>query len=175
MAFKMIDDNMDEGTNVTGGESFEEFASGLPDNAKSGFGKVPTEEGTDGVTVNEGAQVLEESPAKKTLKMSKKMKAAMKKIQDKVCSFPILYFEGKAKVHPEWSLDSDEKDIITESLSFVFEVLNINFNIDQLDVTLTSIWWVIAYPTLAIGMIFFSHKAAVDILHPKEEGNEDAK
>jgi hypothetical protein len=174
---------LEEGTAITGGETFEEFSAGLPDNAKLGFDTVPVGQ-TDGAE-GEGFGLFGNSsnpdgpepttPARKALKMSKKMKAAMKKIQDKVSSFPILYFKGKAKVHPEWQLDQDEEEIITDSLAFLFEVLDINFEIEQLNITLTSIWWVIMYPVCAIGMIFVSHLSAAKIAHPEDYVKEDKK
>lgn len=164
----------DAGTSVSGGQTFEEFAADMPESSRSGFGVVsPSQDGPNNDTNEEGFGVMtsdpEPTPEKKQLKMSKKMKAAMKKIEDKVCSFPSLYFRNKALVHPEWKLDEDEEDIIKDSLSFVFQVLNIEFMIEGLDITLTSIWWVLAYPILAIGMIFVSHKTAADAAHPKEE------
>lgn len=164
---------LEEGTSITGGETFDEFASSMPDNAKTGFDILPPE-GTDegfGVMTGEGdgdqINPSDTAPRKK-LKMSRKMKAAMNKIKEKVGSFPILYFSNKAKVHPEWALDDDEKEIITDSLTFVFDVLDINFEIEALNITLTSIWWIIAYPIAAIGMIFFTHQSAVKIAHPDE-------
>jgi hypothetical protein len=163
---------MDEGTAVTGGETFEEMAASMPESAKTGFDVVnpaqQPESNGDGFGVFGGAESSEPTPERKVLKMSRKMKAAMKKIQDKVSSFPILYFKGKAKVHPEWALDQDEEEIISDSLTFLFEVLDVNFNIQPLNVTLESIWWVIAYPVCAIGMIFFSHSAAVKANHPED-------
>jgi hypothetical protein len=168
----MDDAPLEEGTSITGGQTFEEFANTMPDDASSGFGAVQPIPSSD----DEGTQVINgDTPARKSIKMSKKMKAAMKKIQEKVCSFPILYFSNKAKIHPEWALDEDEKEIVTDSLSFVFDILNIEFQIEQLNLTLESIWWVIAYPICAIGMIFLSHKAVVDALHSEEGKDDDAK
>jgi hypothetical protein len=167
-----LDDMSDEGTSVSGGQTFEEYSAVMPDSSRSGF-----EIATEPVTSDEGFGVMtgesEPTPEKKRMKMSRKMKAAMKKIQDKVCSFPNLYFKNKASIHPEWALDEEEEAIITDSLSFVFDVLNIEFMIEGLDITLTSIWWVIAYPILAIGMIFAVKKSAVEAAHPKEESNAE--
>jgi hypothetical protein len=175
------DEAFDEGASVLGGQTFEEAASLMPDNARSGFGSVtPSPESPNNGTDGEGLAVMagdgESEPPKTTrIKMSRKMKAAMKKIQDKVSSAPILYFRGKAKQYEEWKLDEDEEEMIKESISFFFEVLNIEFLIEPLNYTLTSIWWVVAYPIAIFGMVFVTHKAAADAAHPKEEGDEDAK
>jgi hypothetical protein len=163
----------DAGTSVSGGQTFEEYSTTLPIDSRSGFDVVNLNEPAAG----EGFGVMtdEQEPTKKikSIKMSKKMKAAMKKIQEKVTSFPLLYFKHKATVHPEWALDEDEKEIVIDALGFVFEVLDINFMIEGLDITLTSIWWVLAYPILAIGMIFISHKTAADAAHPEDKEGQN--
>lgn len=161
----------DAGTSISGGQSFEEFSAGLPEDSRSGFGVLDPSDQPAGEGFGLAQEEGEPEPTKKakSIKMSKKMKAAMKKIQEKVTSFPLLYFKHKATIHPEWALDEDEKEIVTDALGFVFEVLDINFMIEGLDITLTSIWWVLAYPILAIGMIFISHKTAADAAHPEDK------
>lgn len=171
MAIKTIDaDNvpLEEGSSVMSGQTFEEAAAEMPESASGGFGKVassePLEEGTE---LMEGSDT-EPAPVK-SIKMTRKMKAAMKKIQDRVVSAPLLYFKGKAIEHPEWALEPDEEEVIKESLSFVFDVLNIEFRIEQLNITLESIWWVFLYPVAAIGMIFVAKKSVVDTKYKTEE------
>lgn len=174
---RIVDDNspMDEGRSITGGESFMEFSETLPEDAATGFAIAQPSPISDSVPGNdEGFGVMGDvaepssTPGTRRIKMSRKMKKAMDKIKQKVGTFPILWFNAKAAQHPEWALDDEEKEIIKDSLEFVFEILNIEFNIQTLDYTLTSIWWVIAYPIAAIGMIFMIKSSAYKAANPEE-------
>lgn len=172
---------MDEGRAITGGQSFTEFSETLPEDASLGFAIAqPSPSQSDSVPGSENnnqegfgmmsgdSDGAESSPGNKRIKMSRKMKKAMDKIKQKIGTFPILWFKAKELQHPEWALDDEEKAIITDSLEFVFEILNVEFEIQSLDITLTSIWWIIAYPIAAIGMIFMVKSSAVKAAHPVE-------
>jgi hypothetical protein len=176
---------MDEGRAITGGQSFGEYSEMMPEDASSGFAiaadtpssqssDVPKNENNEGFNMF-GGEDADHSPSTKRLKMSRKMKKAMEKIKEKVATFPILWFKAKEMQHPEWALDEEEKAIITDSLDFVFEILNVEFEIQTLDIKLTSIWWVIAYPVAAIGMIFAIKSNAVKQAHPEELSEEKTK
>lgn len=163
---------LDEGRNITGGQSFDEFSETLPEDASLGFATMQPSPSPDGSEPGEGFGIIsgdsEPTPGVKKLKMSRKMKAAMNKIRSKVATYPILWFKTKALQNPEWALDEEEEAIIKDSLEFVFEILNIEFQIETLDIKLTSIYWIIAYPIAAIGMIFMIHSGNAKAAHPEE-------
>ena len=154
---------------IAGGKSFEEFGDSLPEDATAGFAfNEPTSDDLGNATgVMEGAD--EAAPRRKVIKMSKQMKKAVEKFKDKVASFPTLYFSSLAQREPEWALTSEETEMIKDSISLAFEMLDIEFAFEPLNITLTSVWWIIAYPFVAFGFIFFSKKALVDAKHPKDE------
>jgi hypothetical protein len=171
------EDDLNEGTAVTGGQSFEEMAESMP---KSGFGfgvenpptmlsDTDTGEGTE-------AAGFEPSPAeikKLRIKMTRKMKQAMDKMKKSIATYPKMYFSNKAKKHPEWTLDADEEELITDSITFALDILDIDFEIEALHITLKSIWWVIMYPVSVIGLTFFAHQAAVKETHPEDFKKEE--
>lgn len=98
---------------------------------------------------------------KKRVKMSRKMQKMMDGFRDQVADIPIMWFHNQAKENPEWELDAKEKEVLTDAFAVVFEVLDIEIQIEALSMTLTSIWWVIAYPFVAFTFLFLTKKAAV--------------
>jgi hypothetical protein len=117
-----------------------------------------------------GAESAVPAPEKKTKRvaMSKKMKKSMDKLKAKVANIPIMWFHAQAAEHPEWELDEEEKDLLTDSIETVFEVLDIGIEIEPLSMTITSIWWVIGYPFAAFLFLFFTKKAQIGETEPKD-------
>lgn len=141
-----------EGSHLMGEESFDSYASKLPSDA-SGLETETTEERQP--TPEEDAQA---ERAFRRLQMPKKMRAEMRKLKKKISEdLPEFFFNRQAEKmeQPEWKLTKDEKDAISDSVNMVLEVLDIDFAIEPVAMTLTSIWWVIAYPVLVILGIFF--------------------
>jgi hypothetical protein len=155
---------MAEGQAVTGGQTFEQYADEMPE---MGFGVEPlTSEPGEAESV-----IDEPSPAevrKLRLKMTREMKKAMNKLKKSIGTYPKMYFAAKAKKHPEWALDDDEEKLMTDSITFALDILDIDFEIEALHITLKSIWWVIAYPVTVIAGIFFVHRAAAKEAHPDD-------
>ena len=53
-------------------------------------------------------------------------------------------------------------------------MLDIDFEIEPLSISLTSIWWVISYPVLAFAFLFLTKKAVVMEVE-QAESNPDAQ
>lgn len=139
--------------------TFDDMAASMPDTAQ-GFLDQPLIQPTsdEPLIVDDSAQIAEEKKTK-TVRMSRKMKKAMEKLKDKAANGPIMYFHTKAKNNPEWELDEDEKEMLRDSISTVFELLDINVEIEPLEWTLSSIWWVISYPLVVFGALFMMKKS----------------
>lgn len=143
--------------------TFEELAAAMPETAQ-GFLDAPTAPSHAGVGdagPSDDALTSSDAPSapRKSVNVSKKVRKAMNKFKGKVADVPIMWFHDQAKDHPEWELDADERELLTDSIETVFDVLDIQFEIDPLSYTLTSIWWVISYPLLAFTFLFLTKKA----------------
>jgi hypothetical protein len=97
-------------------------------------------------------------------KMSRKMKATMERFQGMFTDGITGWFHQQATVsgHPEWDLEEKDKELIGDSISFVMDAFNIEFDFQTVDLTLSSVWWVLAYPICAFGIVFLNKKGAVD-------------
>lgn len=145
---------------VEGEETFEQFADTLPDTAQ-GFLESVQADSQPSLLDSAIAEEAVQEKKTKTVKMSKKMKKAMDKLKSKSANLPILWFHQQAKVNPEWELDEEEKELITDSIETVFELLDINIEIMPWEMTLTSIWWVVGYPVLAFVFLFLTKKSMI--------------
>jgi hypothetical protein len=145
-------------------QSFEDMAASMPETAQ-GFLESAAEP-TQPQATSEGSLLDEvssdyEPPRKKTVQMSRKMKRMMDKFKAKAAQLPIMWFHQQARNNPEWELDKEEKELITDSIETVFEVLDINVEIEPLSWTFHSIWWVLSYPLVAFVFLFLTKKALV--------------
>jgi hypothetical protein len=94
----------------------------------------------------------------------------MNRLKTKTANVPIMWFHAQAKEHPEWELDADERDMLKDAVETVFEVLDIEIEIEPLSWTLTSVWWVISYPILAFVFLFLTKKSlTMDKEQPENE------
>jgi hypothetical protein len=150
--------------------SFNDFASTMPETAQGFIGEqVPasaTDDNGGGVsllddtsssTPGESSSPVDEP--RKRVNITKKMKKAMNRLKSKTANVPIMWFHMQAKSNPEWELDEEEKELLQDAVDTVFEVLDIDILIEPLNVTLTSIWWVISYPILAFVFLFLTKKS----------------
>lgn len=139
-------------------ETFSQLADSMPSSEQGFLDSVsPITQSEDaGVAPS---PVTDATPERKVVKVSKNIKKAMNKFKKKVAEFPIAWFHQQAKGNPEWELDEEEKDLITDAIGTVFELLDIEFAIEPLSVQLTSIWWVIAYPVLTFVFLFLTKKS----------------
>lgn len=106
----------------------------------------------------------------KRIKMSKKMQKSMDKLKSKAGKLPVQWFNNKAKERPEWKLDADEEELISDAIETVFDVLDIEIQIEPLSMTLTSIWWVLSYPICAFLFLFLSKKSSAIQAEEREKG-----
>jgi hypothetical protein len=142
------------------------FAEYIPEHANfSGEPTVPEftlEPSLEDAGESLGADATPAPAPRKRVQMSKKMKKAMDKFVRQIAEFPALYFHNAAATNPEWELDEDEKEMLTDSVSMVFEILDVEFEIEPLNMTLTSIWWIISYPFVVFGYIFLTKKSKIE-------------
>jgi hypothetical protein len=157
--------------------TFDDAVSDLPE---TGFSVAPSHSDTDGDGGDESgfgvAGPVTDSPAeikKRRVKMSKEMRKAMNKLKKNISDYPSMFFDARSKQHPEWQLDKNEKETLRESIEFALEILDIEFEIEAISITLTSIWWIIAYPIAVFGMMFLTHREAVISAHPEDFIKED--
>jgi len=151
-----------------GEESFDSFASSMPETAQ-GFlddSTLPPDvrQGTDATTggifdASGDAAASDREKRTKRIKMSKKMQKSMDKLKAQTANLPIMWFHQQAVNHPEWELDKEEKDLLTDAIETVFEVLDIEIQIEPVSWTLTSIYWVLSYPIVVFLFLFVSKKA----------------
>lgn len=153
-----------EGLHVDDGQTFEQLAEQMPETAQGFLDSVQQEADRVG-SADDGGSLIGEitAPApdeqRRKVNVSKKVRKAMNRLKGKVAEVPIMWFHTQAKANPEWELDNDEKEMLTDAISTVFDVLDIEFEIEPLTWTLTSIWWVIGYPVLAFAFLFLSKKS----------------
>lgn len=156
--------------------TFESLADAMPETA-SGFvdGTFKASASVDDVEKDGGDSLLDDTSLlssndgpigslpspRKQVNVSKQMKKAMKKFKSKAANVPIMWFHAQAKNNPEWELDDDEKEMLQDAIDICFEVLDIDILIEPLNITLTSIWWIVSYPLLAFLFLFLTKKSWV--------------
>lgn len=148
-------------------EPEDSFLSQLPDDASTFLAgsSLPPSTGKGGFmgadTVLSDIGPTPQERAKKRVKMSKKMQKMMDGFRDQVVDIPLMWFHSQAKDNPEWALDAKEEEFLKDAFGAVFEILDIEIQIDAVNLTLTSVWWVISYPFAAFLFLFLTHKAKV--------------
>jgi hypothetical protein len=106
-------------------------------------------------------------------KMSKKMKQTMERFQGMFTDGIAGWFHQQAIVsgHPEWDLETKDAELIGDSIDFVMQAFNVEFDFETVELKLTSIWWVFLYPLCAFGIVFLNKKGAVDRKVSQNENN----
>jgi hypothetical protein len=149
-----------------------ETADGLSESSEQSepeFEATPADQGFAAV-FEDSASKEEKREHKK--KMSRKMKKTMERFQGMFTDGIANWFHQQSVVsgHPEWDLDNEEKGLIGDSIDFVMEAFNVEFDFETVQLKLTSIWWVFLYPVCAFGIVFLNKKSAVD----QKVRNQDA-
>jgi hypothetical protein len=142
-----------------------EFASYLPESMDEPVpvdASVSADAPVDTLFPEDGEKKERKKEHKK--KMSKKMKATMARFQGMFTDGITGWFHQQATVsgHPEWDLEQSDKELIGDSIDFVMEAFNVEFDFETVELKLTSIWWVFVYPICAFGIVFLNKKGAVD-------------
>lgn len=133
----------------------------VPEEQFPSWGDIP--EDMNAPPVVTGEPVINEPPPKpkKRVNMSKAMKKSMDKFMKRIAELPLIWFDAQAQLQPEWRLTEDERDLMTESVKTVFELLDIGFEVEAIDLTLKSVWWVVSYPFVVFAFIFFTKKGTI--------------
>jgi hypothetical protein len=166
MTINIQDDNQPDKS------EFLEFAETMPETAEGFLDTPPIVNRPSGVQTvdNDSGGILDDTgsppnstyqpPTRKRVNVTKKVRRAMDRLKKKMSALPIMWFHQQARNNPEWELDADEKELIRDSVETVFEVLDIEIEIEPLSWTLQSVWWVLSYPFLAFLFLFLTKKSA---------------
>lgn len=141
----MIPEPNTEGLHAIGEESLEDFIEELPEEvSQSNYNPdLPPD--------------LQPSTESETNpKTAKRMKAEMKRFKKQISEkLPKMLFDRLAAERgPEWALDQDEADSISDAINTVFDALGLEFEIEPFNVVLRSRMWLFAYPILVVASIF---------------------
>lgn len=169
MTITEIPDPNDQQPTPPSATEFDDFAATMPETAQGFLDATlppePTNSVEDGLTGGDG--FLDASsgepvtPARKRVNVTKKMRKAMNRLKTRVANIPIMWFHTQAKQNPEWELDAEEQAMMTDAIETVFDVLDIEVEIEPLSWTLTSVWWVVSYPLLAFVFLFLTKKSVI--------------
>jgi hypothetical protein len=157
-------------------ETFESYAAQLPETAQ-GF----LDDAVRTSPENVGAPLVDalnpETDASTTLRkrvnVTKKVRKAMNRFKSKLADIPIMWFHTQAKGNAAWELDDEERELIKDSVDTVFDVLDVEVEIEPLSWTLTSVWWVISYPILAFAFLFLTKKSMVIEANKQDEAQHE--
>jgi len=164
-------------------DEFTRYAESLPEDANTllevPVENVPTDktfndtefDAPDSVGIFGDAEPSDEPVTPKRRKSLKKLQKTMGRIQGKMSKFPILWFDEKARENPAWKLDDDEKELIEDSVATVFELVEINVDVEPIVFTLRSVYWVLLYPLFAFCFLFLIKKSKemnIDAVPPEE-------
>lgn len=96
----------------------------------------------------------------KTDAMGKKFNAKLNRMKKAVAEkLPQALGKAVEDKGPEWLLDKDDTEILSESIENCFDILDIDFKITPYSATLTNPLWVLILPLLAC-ILVFAPKAA---------------
>lgn len=91
----------------------------------------------------------------KTEQATKRMSGKLNAFKDKLSKkLPERINDSLKENAPEWAMNSGDLDFLTESIKDSFDVLDINFEVRPIGVTLSNPLWVLALPGLALLVIF---------------------
>lgn len=166
MTINILDNNEPTPDQNDKTSEFEAMVDSMPETAQ-GFldAALPPSNSVEDVTIAEGDGFIDASSgepvaaSRKRVNVTKKVQRAMKRLKTKVANVPIMWFHVQAKNNPEWELDEEEQGLIKDAIDTVFDVLDIEIEIEPLSWTLTSVWWAISYPILAFVLLFLTKKS----------------
>jgi len=162
---------VDEATGIAGNQSFDEYGASLPTDARSFLDDAAVaspEPGDKGGNLASSVSASDEPTAALPRRKRVDLSRRMKKFRKKISALPARWFDHMAQDRPEWALSDDEREDITDSIDTVFEVLEIDVEVEPLGLKLTSIWWVVAYPLVVIAALFLTKREAVKARYPDE-------
>lgn len=153
---------------ASGEQSFDEFASTLPDDPEELLNPPPSEK----ERVAEEQKIQQKELKTARVAMSKKMKKKMEAFKAKISeTLPGLFFNRMAAKYdqPGWKLSDDEAEAVKDSVETALDMLDIEFAFQPIEITLTSIWWVVLYPVTVFGTIFLMKSSEFPIAKPPDE------
>lgn len=132
-------------------ESLDSFASSLPENEADAAASATSTAGA----VGEGPAASASGMSNvKTDAAAKKLNQKMAKVKRQIAeAFPKAVGTLLESKGPGWALTKEHKDMLTDSIESVFDILDVQFQIQQLNVELKSRLWVFMYPVAVLCMI----------------------
>jgi hypothetical protein len=105
----------------------------------------------------------------KTDAASRKLQAKMAKMKREFSNLiPRAFESALLRKGPTWAMSKEQKDMLTDAVESVFDVLDVSFSVQQYNVELKSRIWVFLYPVV-IGLGIFGLIAA------RNQGSEPIK
>lgn len=170
----------DEGIHIMGEGTFEDFAGKMPETA-TGFvtpeRKVGNTAGSGDAGAEQRAETGEGSsapPAPEVQQMPPKMRAEMNKIKKAVSQkIPRMIFRrvAIAKKDQAWELTRDEEKELGDSFEMILACLGIDFQITQINYTLTSPLWLLVYPLFTLFLIILGKQGETIDAEPDDSDN----
>lgn len=147
------------------GSDFTSFANDLPD---SEGGAVASAVAPDGVT-DQAAPAPATFSKVKTDAASARLTKKMEKVKRQLAeALPRAVDVFTADKGPEWKLDDSQRDMLTDAVESVFDMLDVQFEIQQFNVQLKSRFWILLYPITVLLMIFATKAAKNQVTETKE-------
>lgn len=119
-----------------------------------------------------------ETEARKTVELktdaaAKKFNAKLNKMKKALADkFPTVVAGAVRERGPEWQLESDDTEILSEAVENCFDVLDIDFRIAPYNMVLSNPLWVLLLPILALVIVFAPKAVKSAQLHKEDQAAE---
>lgn len=133
---------------------------------------TPAEKPPTPATAPETAKTSELKTDAMARRMSGKLNKFKKSLADKVPKVMNKAIKAKG---PEWQLDTEDSELLSESVENCFEILDLQFNITPISVILKNPLWVLLLPLTVLIFIFTGKSIAnAPTMKPEEPKPEEA-
>lgn len=123
--------------------SFDSFAATLPETEAD----IPPSSGAAAATPGPTPQTT----TVKTDAAAKKLAAKAAKLKREIATaLPRAVEQALLRKGPTWAMSKEQKEMLTDSIESVFDVLDVQFQIQQYNVELKSRIWVFLYPVAVL-------------------------
>lgn len=151
-----------EGEQVPGVEAdFSSFANDLPD-SENGAPATASPAGPTDQAAPPPATFSKVKTDAASQRLTKKMEKVKRQLAEALPRAVDVFTADKG---PEWKLDDSQRDMLTDAVESVFDMLDVSFEIQQFNVQLRSRFWIFLYPLTVLIMIFATKAARA----PKQE------
>lgn len=131
---------------------------------------TPAEKSETPPTAPEPSKTAELKTDAVARRMSGKLNKFKKSLAEKV---PKVLNKAIKEKGPEWQLDTEDSELLAESVENCFEILDLEFRITPISLVLQNPLWVLLLP-LTVLLLIFSGKTLQNAPRMKEEKKEEA-